>query len=220
MVNSSKDNINALAGSAEGVYTQDEIKSNVVIPWPPVPGSTLKDLGQNISRSIEWSFSSKTDTSASTKYRSNTVVSYFGSGAFSLNPIVGRFIFGNSENEETSPALKIDKSQSSFSSTSTSTTLGSKNIDTVDGYELNRQGHQQPSSFFTPQKSWVKQLFPTLSDKRLIQIALLEAVQVLLLSALKGTKSEQIVKENKIDLGTIIVDNQEIEDRVLSDARR
>lgn len=216
MTNSSKDNINSVGGSADGVATQEELRASAVLTV--VPGMPLKELGTNISKSVEWAFNSKTDVAASTKYRYDPYIHYYGSGAFSLNPILGKFIFGNSDNEASSPVLKFDKSSSSFQSTSTTTTLGSKNIDTVDGYDLNRQGSAQPSSFFTPQKTWVKQLFPTLSDKRLIQIAFLEAIQVALLSALKGTKTEQILKETNIDLGTIIVDNQEIEDRMLKEA--
>lgn len=214
MTNSSTENINAVGGTADGVMTREEIRANTSPPSDSIQGQSA-----GILRSLEWRYSSNTDVQSSTKYPYNPANVYIGAGAFSMNPLLGTVVFGTSENEPSTPSLKIDKAQSSIQSSMNQTTLGSKNIDTMDGYEENKLMATFPSSFFTPQKNWLMNIFGSFTDKRLYQIAFLELVQVLLLKSLKGTKSEQIVQENKIDLGTIIVDNQEIEDRIINEAR-
>lgn len=213
MTDSISTNPNAIGGSAESAATHDELTSGVVIDLKP-SGKDLQTLASDISRAIEWSLTSKTDVGAATKYPGSPYNSYIGGGSFSMTPLLGKFIFSSAENEESSPIMKVDKSSSSFASTASNTTLGSKNIDTVDGYEMTKT--DRPSSSFTPQKTWIRSIFSTLADSKLLQLAFLEGIQLLLLSALKGTKSEQIVKRDPEDLGTTIVNNQEIEDRMLA----
>lgn len=208
--------LNSVGGVADGALTQEEIRAQVTVNIPT--GNDLGTLAQNITNDVEWSLSSFNNVGRATKFPTDPNIVYFGSGAFSFNPLLGRFLFGNSSNEYSDAAFKVDQKKSIMRSTSSQTTLGSKNIDTVDGYILNQVGAKYPSTHFTPQKTWIRTLFPSFDDE-LLKVALLEAIQVLLLSALKGTKSEQIVKQTRTDLGTIIVDNQEIEDRILAEAR-
>jgi len=217
MTDSSQNNPNSIAGSADGAATQDELVSGVVDINLTPSNKDLQTLAADTLRALEWSTTSKTNVSSSPKYPGSPYNSYIGGGSFSMVPLLGRFVFSSSENEESPPALKVDKASSTFSSTSTSTTLGSKNIDTLDGYQVTQT--DRPSTPFSPQKTWVKDIFNTLADSKLVQLAFLEAINVLLLSALsnKGTKSEQITKTTGPDIGTTIVDNQEIEDRILAE---
>lgn len=210
MTNSNQ--IENVAGVSEGSMTISEMES-VIIP----SDNSLASLGSSILNNVEWAFSSKSDTSSSTKYPGSADVIYFGAGSFSLNPALGRFIFGSLGNEPVSPLMKLDQSNSTFSSSANSTTLGSKNIDTKDGSSLNQVGAKYPSTPFTPQKTWIESIFPSFNSE-LLKLSLLEAIQVLLVRALKKSP-EQIIQPDKKDLGTIIVDNQEIEDRILKRAR-
>lgn len=207
------DQINNIGGTLEGAKTISEME--VTIP----PGSQdLQELMQSVVSSIEWSFSDKSNVESSTKYPGSADVVYMGAGSFSVNPLLGRFIFGTRGNEPSSPLMKLDNQESTFSSSAKSTTLGSKNIDTKDGSNLNQVGAKYPSTYFTPQKTWVENLFPSFNGD-LIKLSLLEGIQLLILRALKSTSSEQIIKQDTKDLGTIIVDNQEIEDKILARAR-
>lgn len=210
--------LNNIGGSADGALTQEELRSGSTIMLPD-PIIDLKAIGASISKALDWHYSSSVDTSSSTKYPSDPDTVYFGAGAFSFNPLLGRFIFGTSANEPSSPVFSVDQKKNITRSNASKTVLGSLDIQTADGYMLNPLGSKYPSTPFTPQKTWIKDIFSPLLEDRLLEIAFLEAIQVLLLQSLKGTKSEQIVKENKIDLGTIILDSQEIEDHVLSTAR-
>lgn len=211
MTNSNQ--IESVAGVSEGSICIDEMIS---VPVPS--GNSLSELGNALVSSIEWSLSSKADTYKSTKYPGSENVIYYGSGAFSMNPLLGRFIFGALGNEPSSPLMKLDRSSSSLNSTANNTTLGSKNIDTKDGFYLNQIGAKYPSTHFTPQKTWLQNIFPSFNSD-LLKLSVLEAIQVLLVRALKKTSSEQIIQPDRKDLGTIIVDNQEIEDRILKRAR-
>lgn len=218
MTDHTTENQYAIGGTAQGAMTKDEITNTRSMIYAQ-PGLGLKEMGAQMVSSLEWSFNSMSDTEQATKYRADPNALSLGGGSFSLVPVMGRFIFGNSENDTNTGNLRIDQKSSHLCSSCKDTTIGSTNIDTVDGKEMNPLGSTIPSTHFSPAKTWVKKLFPVLWDKKFYQIAFLEAVQVLLLRALKGTKTEQNRKETAIDLGTYIVDNQEIEDRILADAR-
>lgn len=209
--------LNSVGGTAPGAATQDELKAKVVVH--PYDGSDIKALGENIVRAIDWSTTSSTDVSRSTKYPSDPNTVYQGAGAFSFTPSLGRFIFGSSANEPDVSTFKIDKYKDFIKSDAVQTIVGTTKIETKDGYFLNPKGSKYPSTHFTPQKTWVRDILSPLMEDNLMEIAFLEALQVLILTALKGTKSEQIVKENKIDLGTIILGSQEIEDHILEGSR-
>ena len=212
----SKD-LNNIAGSADGAVTQEELRANATFVDPNSPD--YRSLGERMVSTVDQHISTFTDVDTSTKYPSDPNVAHIGAGAFSFNPLLGRFLFGNSSNEPTKSAFKIDQYKDFIRSEPVQTIVGSTDIQTKGGYFLNPVGKTYPSTHFTPQKTWVRNLFAPLLDDKLMEIAFLEALQVVILLALKGTKSEQIVKENKIDLGTIILGSQEIEDHILSQAR-
>ena len=212
------DDVGAVGGAHPGTQSQEEVNNTVRIEI-----DRDKDLGE-VSKKIldaaEWHMESFSDSNRSPKYAVDPTVSYYGNGSLSLIPRLGKFIFASSVNEANRGAFRLDQGESSFYSSMGSTTLGSLEIDTVDGQVLNPLSPQQPSTNYSPTKPWIKKLFPTFSTKNFTTIAVLEIINTALLTALdKGANvpaSENIEsKKDVIDVATIIVDNQEIEDRIL-----
>jgi len=72
----------------------------------------------------------------------------------------------------------------------------------------------------TPTRPWIKKLFPTLSSNSLVTITILELVQVALLEAIFGESKDYRITKDRKDLGAIIVDNQEIENRLFEISKR
>jgi len=208
--------LNSVGGVADGALTQDETAGHARKFLSD--DESLTTTAQGALNKIDWSTSSTRDVVATTKYPVDAETVYLGSGSLSFNPRLGRFLFGTSTNKTAEAALKIDQSASVLRSNLTNITFGSINIDTVDGYKLNKIGAKYPSTHFTPEKLWVRSLFPSFDDN-LLKISMLEALQAVVLGSLKGTKSEQILRENQTDLASVILSNQDIEDKILKDAR-
>lgn len=183
---------------------------------------SLSEVSNQIINSADWHFSAFTDENRSAKYASDPSISYFGDGSFSLNGSKGGLIFGSNINEANRGAFRLDHGGSSFYSSLEATTLGSLKIDTVDGHVLNPLSPVQPSTNYSPTKPWIKKLFPTLATKDLTTIAVLAIVQASLaklfskgLQKLSSSESENIESKKDVDIATIIVDNQEIENKIL-----
>jgi len=206
----------SVGGTHPGTACREEIQSKVSIAPP-----TENDLGTAANRilaSAEWHLNTMTDIGKSAKYSVESSVSYYGAGALSIVSDIGKFVFGDNSTENMRGGVTMDKSQSSFYSDLGSTTLGSLKIDTVDGYELNPVSPTYPSTNFSPTKPWIKKLFPSLSTKDLMTIAVLELIQVTLLKAIDNKRqSENFESKEDNDIGTIIIDNQNIEDQLFGD---
>ena len=208
---------NAIAGTHPGTKSQEEMASSVYIHVDN--SKSLGDVANQIIASADWHLNSFSDPNRSPKYAVDSSVSYYGAGSLSLLSRLGKLAFSSNVNEANRGAFSLDHGESSFYSSLNSTTLGSLKIDTVDGYELNPLCPVFPSTNFSPTKPWVKKLFPTLSSKNLVTVAILELVQYQLLRMADGNaakNSENFISKTDTDIATIIVDNQEIEDQLFA----
>ena len=210
--------VSSVGGAHPGTQSQEEMSNKVSFSIDT--SKSISEVGNQILRAAEWQYSSFADPNKALKYAIDPSVSYYGNGALSLVPRLGKFIFSANMNEANRGAFSLDHGQSSFYSSMGNTTLGSLNIDTVDGEVLNPLSSQQPSTNYSPTKPWIKKLFPTLSSKNLMSIAILELVQKTLLDTLVKQREPQPSENNERkkdvkDMATIIVDNQEIEDELL-----
>jgi len=210
---------NAIGGTHPGTTTQAEMESQVSLRIDN--SKSLQDVANQIIASADWHLNSFSDTNRSPKYAVDPSVSYYGSGSLSLLSRLGKLAFSSNVNEANRGAFSLDHGDSSFYSSLNSTTLGSLKIDTVDGYELNPLSPVFPSTNFSPTKPWVKKLFPTLSARTLVTVAILELVQYQLLRLAndavgpQGSENFESKKDGN-DIATIIVDNQEIEDQLFA----
>lgn len=206
----------AIGGTQPGTQSVSEIESKISFNIDNT--KSLSEVTDQVTRSAEWHLSTITDPSRSTKFAVEPGISYYGAGSLSLLPRIGKFVFASNTNEANRMAFSVDQEGSNFYSSVVNTTLGSLNIDTVDGYELNALSPVNPSTNFSPTKPWVRKLFPSLSNKNLMTIAVLEIVQVTLLKLLdKNMKPNSETTESKQgdnDMALIIVDNQNIEDDI------
>lgn len=217
MVNVPNENdTSAVPGAAYGGQTQEQIVSRANVVVPLNGADSMKTLASKIISASEWHFSALTDVNRQPKYAIDPTVSYYGNGSLSLISRLGKLIFSKNINEANNGAFKLDQEASEMYSSGHTTTLGSLDISTLDGYELNQLSPVFPSTSFTPTKPWVKRLFPTLSSNNLIKVAILEAISALLLTYLSSNKDSisRVDTIDAIDMGTIIIDNQEIEDRI------
>ena len=210
-------NPHSIAGTAYGAVPQAEMQNSSPVYSPDFlqdPGPSLQEASQRVFSSISFHLTSLADISKSNKYQADFDSAALVGGAISVQPLFGRFILCNVDNEENNGVLRADGKNSHLYSSSSATTLGSQQIDTVNGMEMNPLSSDFPSSFFTPVKTWMPKMFPILSDRRLVYIAVVEGILLLWENASKEKKtmSEQILER---DLATIIVDNQEIEDQML-----
>jgi len=217
MTQSNTSDNKAVGGVHAGTQSQEEMANKVSFTIDT--NKNIAEVGSKILAAAEWQFSSFADSNRSPKYTIDPSISYYGGGALSLIPRLGQFVFSAATNETNRGAFNLDHGGSSFYSSMNKTTLGSLDIDTVDGQVLNPQSPQQASTNYSPVKPWIKRLFPTLSSKNLMSIAILEIVQATLLDSLDRQREPQS-SENKerkpsTDMATIIVDNQEIEDQLL-----
>lgn len=229
-------NIYSVGGTSIGALSQEEIRQTIelyaqnytstsIVSAQSLSQSAIVGLNEasnlsaamnRMSSAVNYHFSALSDPARSTKYQSDFSVANIAGGCLSVDPLFGRMIFANSDSQETKGVLRADGKNSHMYSAGTSTTLGSPNIDTASGYDMNFLSSDLPSSIITPVKTWMLKLFPILTDKRLIGIAVVEGLLILIGKFLeqnnKETLSEQIESR---DLGTIIIDNQEIENSLL-----
>jgi len=218
MDTSTKDSY-GIPGAAINAKSSDELKSDTIVLSVPQPvDQSLKDLGHKMLNAAEWHTSAITDEQRSTKYRATTDASYYANGSLSILDRIGKLVFAKNTTEANQAAFKLDQGSSEFYSSLRTTTLGSLSIDTVDGYTANPVSSNMPSTTCSPNKPWIKKLFPTLSNNNLMMITVLELVQALLFKAL-AKKGGSTYSPNKVrkDMVQIIVDNQQIEDRLFNE---
>jgi len=206
------DDHKAIAGTHPGATSQDEMASKISLKIDTT--KPLREASNQIINAADWNLNSMSDTNSSPKYATDPTVSYYGSGSLSLKPSEGKLTFSAKANEPSRGAFSLDQSASNLYSNLVNTTLGSLKIDTIDGQELNPLSPTLPSTNFSPTKPWIKKLFPTLSDRNLMTIAILALIQ----QGLKGVDSSKNSdrKQSDIDMATIIIDNQIIEDQIFS----
>lgn len=206
---------NAIGGAHPGTQSYPEMESQ--ISFEVDNSRSLQDVANKIVSAADWHLSSFSDPNRSPKYAVDPSVSYYGNGSLSLLSRLGKLVFSSNLNEANRGAFSLEQDNSSFYSSMNSTTLGSLKIDTVDGYELNPLSPVFPSTNFSPTKPWVKKLFPTLSSKNLLTVAILELVQASLFRAINNLSDSENSTSKQggtkhIDLATIIVDNQDVAD--------
>jgi len=206
----------AIPGAALGAKSTDKMsEAGGGIDTRQNPNKTLGQLGSDIYHAAEWHATSMTDEYGSDKYPSDPNASYYGNGALSILDRAGRFIFARNTPQANQAAFKIDASDSHMYSSAATTTLGSTDIDTVDGWILNPLSKTFPSSGTTPTKPWVKKFFPTLTSKSLVMITILELVQFALLKLAANSKEHKSTTVGpRKDMTQIIVDNQDSEDQL------
>lgn len=203
--------ITAVAGVHPGTASQDEIQSKISINVDQ--NKNLSQVASKIISAADWHMNSFSDSLSSPKYPVDGNISFIGGGALSIDRLRGKLTFSSLQNEEGKGALNLDQTNSNFYSNLNNTTLGSLNIDTVDGYQLNPVSTVFPSTNFSPTKPWIKKLLPSLSIDALISIGILELISKTLKDAL-NPNSEDFSSKSDMDMATIIVDNQIIEDQI------
>lgn len=201
----------AVAGSHPGTATQEELRSKVSLAIDS--DRTLSDAASKVMSAAEWHLNSLSDCMSSPKYPIDPEVSFLAGGAISVNRSRGTFLLSSVSNEQSKGAISFDHSKSNFYSNLNTTTLGSLNIDTVDGYELNQTSTTRPSTNFSPTKPWTRKLFPSLSVDTLMSIGILGIIVVTLKNISGSNNSENFTSKSDVDMSTIIVDNQIIEDQ-------
>lgn len=199
----------AIPGPAHGGASYEKMQNRAYITIPPSEKS-IYNAGSRIASAVEWHFSAFTDEHRSPKYSIDPNIIYLGNGSISIIPRLGMFALSAAYTSPGRPVFSVDQSASEMYSESSRTTLGSLDIDTLDGYQLNPVSKTIPSTPYSPTKPWIQKLFPTLSVKSLFTLAILELVQEALLSAEDTTYS---VKKIEKDLGAIIIDRADLEER-------
>ncbi len=209
---------NAVAGSAVGSRTAEEQRSSATVVVP-LNNKSLKNVGNQVVSAAKWHVSSMVDSVNATKYAGNPGVNYIAGGALSILAKAGQLLFSDTSNQPGKGALNVDQKNSFFQSSGAETKVGTLDISTIDGKRVNPQSDKSPSSSFGPVKAWLKSLFPSFPTKTLVQIAVLELLQAALkeLDQNKEETKEEITRKD--DIGLIIVDNQEIEDRILNNKK-
>lgn len=206
-----------IPGAAIGAKSDEQISTGADKVTKPVPrDKSLSQLGSRIISAADWHLDTLTDENRAPKYRADPEASYYGNGSLSILDRVGKFVFAKNTTDANQAAFKIDQGDSQFYSSLNQTTLGSLNIDTVDGMILNPLSAMFPSTNFTPTKAWIKKLFPTLTNKNLVFIVILELVQAALLRLNRSEETVTTSPATRTDMAQIIVDNQNIENRLFS----
>jgi len=200
-------NPQSIAGSAIGAKTaaQSDLESKVLLESDLV--GSYND--QNI------------DTINATKFpTADNSVAYLANGTVSISKEDGRFVFSNNSPRPSPGALRLDQGKGTITSTATEMKIGSETIKTLTGLIMNPSLVIRPSSNITPEKQWLKSLFPILTDSDYRCIFMYRLIQASLFAALKAldtTKNKTSYQEHRSykDLGTQIIENQELERKIL-----
>ena len=176
--------------------------------------STDRDLMQRAKSVVDYHLLSLNNTHESPKYMTSQKVFHLAKGCISINYETGDLDINKLISDKTPSFLSVSQKNSSFTSRAESTIVGSLNLSTIDGFILNPLNSITPSTPFTPNKGWLKQLFPQESFKSLSFITILELVQAALLSQINNLVSNNSVtnirdKKSERDLGTIIIENSD-----------
>ena len=199
---------NSIPGAAFGSDTTDNRGATINVPL--AGDKSLANLGSRIVNAVEFSISSLTNSQAEPKYRTNSRHAYYGGGALSLDPSTGGLIFAKNVYDRYEGLLRLSDTNSTFYSRAQSTTVGSTDIKTVDGFLMNPAGTDLPSTPFSPHKTFIQQLIPDVPYELLAKITIIELIQGLLFDFLRnpsGTNTE--IDPTVVDLGTIIVDRED-----------
>lgn len=182
--------------------------------------TNLGEAFSKIGKQIDFHLSLNGDINSEVKYASSQDISYFGSASLSLVPDVGDLIFQKPTVEPTSPAFRYSEQSSTLSSNASSTVLGSMDISTKSGVQVNPLAPYFPSTTFSPNRSWIQVLFPVDFDS-LLKISILELLQLALVKLLE----KMMPPDYRVNEGTesksiesIVVDNQQIQDQLIADS--
>lgn len=199
----------AVAGGAIGASSPEEQRSSIVIPL----GMNLPQLANRVGKAAENQLEALTDPRRGPKYQFDSAVNYYANGSLSILARLGNLVFAKNINESNNGVFRLDQENNHMFSNAENTTLGSTNIDTLDGYIIHPLGTTYPSTNFSPKKTWIKQLFPAFGIKNIVKITILELVQGLLfetIDALKNSPANVVDSDEEfIDLGTQIIDNED-----------
>lgn len=205
---------NAMAGSALGVQPYPILS----LRWDVAARNPQGFIG------LADRFKGNQETDMVNSHRYPDVINgfhYIAHGTVSINPRDGEFTFADSSVKPKSGALYLNQKKSQMSSTAGTTILGSTTIKTLTGLILNPIKELVPSTILTPQKGWIAEFFPVMVKFNVVDWIVISAVQTLLLQSLgvlfsdKGDKTK-VHRETK-DLGTLIIDNQDFEQRILNE---
>lgn len=211
---------NHIGGSHPGTQTIADLQAKQAsrnLAFQPGVVGRAREVSERVERSLSF----LTDPGGSPNYAINPDVSYLGDGSFSIIGSVGTFIFGDQTPEPKPGHFELDKQASTMTSTAGETTLGSRDIKTLEGKETNFLDTIFPSTNFTPIKTWIQNIWP-FSTGQLIKLTILELIQAALLKSLDELiednlegDSRKVVRERS-DLVLEIQDNQEIEQEILN----
>lgn len=207
----------SIAGSCPGSTTTSEMQAQASVEG--FNNLTLSKATSKIMRSIDWNLRFKGDINSEVKYASSPDISYFGSSSLCLVPIEGRLLFQKPTNEPATPNFEVNQSTSTLSSSNNSTVVASLDISTKSGLQVNPLAPLYPSTNFSPNRSWISVLFP-INLEMLLKISIMELLQLGLVRLV-----EHLVKEDTADelkgsnnIEEIIVDNEDIQNRIIAEA--
>ncbi len=192
----------SVAGSSIGAETVADIE--------------LKQGGEGLAAKYE--AATEIDQVNCTKFPKDNSVVYLAGGTLSVDKEDGKFVFANDANRATPGALRLNQAQSTFTSTALESKIGSETVKTLTSLILNPSLVIRPSSNITPEKMWLKSLFPVLTDTDHRVIFLYRTIQVglfAILGSLSKPKMSATEHRSYKDLGTLIIENQEFERRIL-----
>lgn len=213
---------NAVGGAHPGTLTPQELElqlqfTNETSETLVRTDDSLGALAKRVIGTAEWKLNTFADTNTSPKYAYSPFVSFFAGGTVSSTPD-GEFTVSDSSVESNNATFTVSKQDSKLTSTTSQTQVGTLDINTRDGHELNALSPIFPSTNYSPVKPWVKTLFPYFIFKKGNTLLVLDLVVKGLIALIdkqldnKGTTSENITrKEPQRDVALIIQDNQEIE---------
>jgi len=147
---------------------------------------------------------------------------YLADGCISVRPSVGEMVFADSGNKKKPGALVLQQQKSEMASTAKQTKIGTPDVKTLTGLQMNPASVRRPSSAMTPERGWKASLFPVFVRVNIVDMTVTTACQALvvkLLEILVGMGDDQdsvTVRRERKDLGTLIIDNQDFEQRILN----
>jgi hypothetical protein len=212
--------LSAVGGHAPGTQSISELENNNGILGVLDTNRSLAEEGQRYGNLVDNQVNSLQDNNKATKYPTDPSTSYYGNGTLSLTED-GNLSFNDNSNEYAKSSFSINKVFSKFYSDSSSTTIGSLDVKTTDGHELNYISSIFPSTHYSPTKPWVKILFPWLTTEFLvgavIQGALVGLIYTLEKNLAKASEDQTRKEKSDTDMALIIQNNQEIENEIIGD---
>ncbi len=200
--------MNEIAGSAIGAKTAPEVNQDAALIDGKLASryEDIKDI----------------DQVHATKYpEGDNSIAYLADGTISVQKSDGKFVVSNNSSRKTPGAIRADQSQGTFVSTATEMKIGSETVKTLTGLIMNPSLVFRPSSNITPEKLWLKSLFPILTDsdsRAVFQYRLIQAALFSILAKIDPHRPYNATYEQHRtykDLGTMVIENQEFERRIL-----